>query len=206
METLTRQYNRLLNHTSTKHIRHLYNEVSWGTRLVGIKGARGVGKTTMMLQRIKLAFPDTSKALYVALDDIWFASHSLLDLAEMAEGKGITHLFIDEVHRLPGWERQIKNVYDFYPDMSIVFTGSSLLEIDQSTADLSRRCLMYSMPGLSFREYLAFEGLELAKVSLQDILYNHERLASELTAGMDILKSFGKYLRHGFYPFYTNET
>ncbi len=206
METLTRQYNRLLNHTSTKHIRHLYNEVSWGTRLVGIKGARGVGKTTLMLQRIKLAFPDTSKALYVSLDDIWFASHTLLDLAEMAEGKGITHLFIDEVHRLPGWERQIKNVYDFCPDMSIVFTGSSLLEIDQSTADLSRRCLMYSMPGLSFREYLAFEGLELAKVSLQDILYNHERLASELTAGMDILKSFGKYLRHGFYPFYTNET
>ena len=143
METLKRQYNMLLKHTSTGHVRSLYNEVSWGARLVGIKGARGVGKTTMMLQRIKLAFPDTSKALYVSLDDIWFAGHSLLDLAEHAVQDGITNLFIDEVHRLPGWERQIKNVYDFYPTLSIVFTGSSLLVLDHYVADHSRRCLMY---------------------------------------------------------------
>ena len=126
MDTLKRQYLRLLNCISTTHVRNLYDQISWNARLIGIKGARGVGKTTIMLQRIKLAFPDPSKALYVSLDDIWFAAQTLLDLAELAEKQGVTHLFIDEVHRLPGWERQIKNLYDFYPDISIVFTGSSL--------------------------------------------------------------------------------
>jgi len=116
MKTLKRQYAQRLKYTSTDHIRDLYHHISWSTRLVGIKGARGVGKTTMMLQRIKHAFEDTSKALYVSLDDVWFASHTLLDLAEMATEDGITHLFIDEVHRLPGWPRQIKNVYDFFRD------------------------------------------------------------------------------------------
>jgi len=111
----------------------------------------------MLLQRIKLSFPDTSKALYVTLDDIWFASHTLTELAERASGEGVTHLFLDEVHRLKGWERQVKNIYDFYPDLKVVFTGSSMLEIDHSIADLSRRCLMYSLPGLSFREYLEFQ-------------------------------------------------
>lgn len=206
METLKRQYNMLLKHTSTGHVRSLYNEVSWGARLVGIKGARGVGKTTMMLQRIKLAFLDTSKALYVSLDDIWFAGHSLLDLAEHAVQDGITNLFIDEVHRLPGWERQIKNVYDFYPTLSIVFTGSSLLVLDHSVADLSRRCLMYSLPGLSFREFLEFQGMTFPKLTLADILYGHERLAGEISVDKDILKLFRQYLRHGFYPFYTNES
>ncbi|MBD5220367.1 MAG: ATP-binding protein [Bacteroidales bacterium] len=206
MKTLKRQYNRLLKRISTTHIRDLYNQISWDTRLVGIKGARGVGKTTMMLQRIKLAFPDSSKALYVSLDDIWFASHTLIDLGEEAEKEGITHLFIDEVHRLPGWERQIKNLYDFFPDLSIVFTGSSLLVIDNSIADLSRRCLMYNLSGLSFREYLEFQDISFGRISLADILYKHETLASEIADKVDILWHFERYLRHGFYPFYTTET
>ena len=206
MKTLRRQYEILLKHVSTKYVRNLYHEISWNTRLVGIKGARGVGKTTIMLQRIKLAFPDTSKALYVSLDDIWFAGHSLLDLAEQAQKEDITHLFIDEVHRLPGWERQIKNVYDFYPTLSVTFTGSSLLVLDHSIADLSRRCLMYSMPGLSFREFLEFQGMDYPKLSFTDILYDHPRLAADISDGKDILKLFRQYLRHGFYPFYTNES
>lgn len=206
METLKRQYLRLLKRTSTTHVRELYNQISWNTRLVGIKGARGVGKTTMMLQRIKLAFPDPSKALYVSLDDIWFASHSLMQLAEMAENEGITHLFIDEVHRLPGWERQIKNIFDFFPDINVVFTGSSLLIIDHSIADLSRRCLMYDLRGLSFREYLEFQGQRHDKLELVDILYNHKEITPELAEHSDILKEFHTYLRHGFYPFYTTET
>ncbi len=206
METLKRQSETLLKHISTEHVRNLYEDISWNTRLIGIKGARGVGKTTMMLQRIKLAFPETSKALYVSLDDIWFGAHTLPDLANMAEEEGITHLFIDEVHRLPGWERQIKNVYDFHPGLSIVFTGSSLLEIDHSIADLSRRCLLYSLPGLSFREFLEFEGYNFGKLALSDILYDHVRYANEIASRVDILKYFGKYLRHGFYPFYTTET
>ncbi|MBD5258573.1 MAG: AAA family ATPase [Barnesiella sp.] len=206
MKTLKRQYLRLLKYTSTDHVRDLYNQISWNARLIGIKGARGVGKTTMMLQRIKLAFPDPEKALYVSLDDIWFAGHTLMDLAEQAESEGITHLFIDEVHRLPGWERQIKNLYDFFPGISIVFTGSSLLEIDHSIADLSRRTLIYNLSGLSFREYLEFLDIKFAPVSLTDILYNHERIAHEISSQLDILKYFQKYLKHGFYPFYTTET
>ena len=206
METLKRQYQRLLKLTSTEYVRDLYNQISWNARLVGIKGARGVGKTTMMLQRIKQAFPDPAKALYVSLDDIWFASHTLVELGENAEREGITHLFIDEVHRMPGWVRQIKNLYDFFPDIHVVFTGSSLLEIDHSIADLSRRCLMYDLRGLSFREYLEFEGMSFQKLSLSDVLYDHQKLASEVAGEKDITGLFRKYLKHGFYPFYTTET
>ncbi len=206
MNILKKKYNSLLKQISTQHIRNLYYDISWETRLIGIKGARGVGKTTMMLQRIKLAFPDTSKVLFVSLDDIWFANHSLNDLAEQCIEDGITHLFIDEVHRLPGWERQIKNIYDFYPQLSIVFTGSSLLEIDHSIGDLSRRCLLYFMPGLSFREYLEFENIRFDKITLSEILYNHRSIVQEITREIDILKLFHKYLKHGFYPFYKTET
>jgi hypothetical protein len=206
METLQRQYAQLLKHVSTAHVRDIYSDISWDARLIGIKGARGVGKTTLMLQRIKLAFPDISKALYVSLDDVWFAGHTLIDLARQASEAGVTHLFIDEVHRLPGWERQIKNIYDMLPQISVVFTGSSLLVLDHSIADLSRRCLMYSMTGLSFREYLSFEGIQHEKASLTDILYDHNRLEATYSEGVNILSQFKKYLRHGFYPFYTTDS
>ncbi len=206
MDLLKKRYLHLLKQTKVDHIRNLYYEISWNSRLVGIKGARGVGKTTMLLQRILLEFPDKDKVIYVSLDDIWFATHTLLDLADSAVEKGITHLFIDEVHRLRGWERQIKNVYDFYPDLHIVFTGSSLLEIDQSIADLSRRPLMYMMPGLSFREYLIFEGKDYKPYSLQDILYNHLEISATINGDGNILRQFHSYLKHGFYPFYKNES
>lgn len=206
MDIVKRQYLRLLKETSTTYIRDLYNNISWDARLIGIKGARGVGKTTLMLQRIKLTFPDPSKALYVSLDDIWFSAHTLTELGERAEAEGITHLFFDEVHRLPGWERQIKNLYDFFPNLHIVFTGSSLLEIDHSIADLSRRCLMYTLRGLSFRNYLEFQGGKYEKLTLMQVLYEHEKYASRISANNDIVKEFHKYLRHGFYPFYKTET
>ena len=138
--------------------------------------------------------------------NIWFAGHTLTDLGEMAEAEGITHLFIDEVHRMPGWEQQIKNLYDYFPNINIVFTGSSLLNIDHSIADLSRRCLLYDMRGLSFREFLEFQGMVFRKYSLQDILYDHMRIGSDIASQMDVLKFFHQYLRHGFYPFYTTET
>lgn len=160
----------------------------------------------MLLQRIKLAFPDPKKALYVSLDDVWFAGHTLIDLAEMASEKGITHLFIDEVHRLPRWERQIKNLYDFFPDIHVVFTGSSLLEIDPSVADLSRRALIYVLPGLSFRQYLEFQGFRFERVELADILHEHLKIASDVSRKINVLSEFRKYIKHGFYPFYTTET
>lgn len=206
MDTLKRYYKIMLRQTSLKHVRNLYNDISWNTRLVGIKGARGVGKTTLLLQRILLAFPDKDKAIYVSLDHLWFSTHNLLELAESATNEGITHLFIDEVHRMKGWEQQIKNIYDFFPNLSIVFTGSSLLEIDNSIADLSRRLLLYTLPGLSFREFLAFEGYDFEKLTLGRILYEHQIIASEISHIADILKLFHKYLRRGYYPFYITET
>ncbi|MDE6444882.1 MAG: AAA family ATPase [Muribaculaceae bacterium] len=206
METLKKIYRRLLKLTPTNHVRPLYDKISWEAQLIGIKGARGVGKTTMLLQRIKLAFPNPDKALYVSLDNIWFAAHSLLDLAEIAEEDGITHLFLDEVHRMRGWEQQIKNVYDSFPELKIAFTGSSLLVLDHSIADLSRRTLIYHLPGLSFREYLIFEGFSFPSLSLQDILFNHVQLASDLSSRTDVLTRFHKYLKMGYFPFYSKET
>lgn len=206
METLQKLYSQLLKHIPTRHVRNLYNEIDWQARLIGIKGARGVGKSTLLLQRILLAFPNRSKVIYASLDDLWFARYSLLDLAEQAAAAGVTHLFLDEVHRLRGWERQMKNVYDFYPTLNIVFTGSSLLEMDHSVADLSRRLLMYTLHGLSFREYLFFNGYELNTEPLDAILYNHQEVAIRITEKVDVIPLFDKYLRHGYYPFHLTES
>lgn len=206
MDILRKQHEILIKHISTEYIRDLYGIISWDERLIGIKGPRGVGKTTLILQRIKIEFGNSEKALYVSLDDIWFGNHSLLDLANIALDKGVTHLFIDEIHRLKGWEKQLKNIYDFFPMLHVVFTGSSLLEIDNSIADLSRRCVMYDMPGLSFREYLQLEGYEVPKISLSDILYNHSKISNEIIQrlNIDIVKAFHKYLQIGYYPYYSH--
>lgn len=208
MNTLIRQYEIKLKEVSTKYVRDIYNTIDWNERLIGIKGARGVGKTTLLLQRILLAFPDTSKALYVALDNLWFGNHTLIDLADYAYENGITHLFLDEVHKLRGWEQQIKNIYDIYGNLNIVFTGSSILEIDNSIADLSRRCMDYTMFGLSFREFLAFEGFEFPKISLSDVLYNHVKLSNSISARLEgkVLRLFKKYFKYGYYPFFFSTT
>ncbi|MCH5217423.1 MAG: ATP-binding protein [Muribaculaceae bacterium] len=206
MNILRRQFEIVLKQVSLKHVREIYNEIDWNERLICIKGARGVGKTTLMCQRILQVFPDRSKVLYVALDNIWFGNHTLVDLADMSYKMGVTHLFLDEVHKMKGWQQQIKNIYDIYGELNIVFTGSSLLEIDNGVADLSRRCAVYTMQGLSFREYLAFKGFEFSAVSLQDILYNHISLANKINERIDVLKLFRKYVRYGAYPFYLSTT
>lgn len=206
MNTLKRYYEIKLKGISLSHIREIYNEIDWNERLIGIRGARGVGKSTLMLQRIKKAFPDKSKALYVSLDNIWFGNHNILELAEMALNEGITHLFLDEVHKFKGWQQQIKNVYDIFSSIKIVFTGSSLLEIDNSISDLSRRCRLYDMHGLSFREYLNFEGNDFNVISLDRLLYEHRSLSIEISEKIDVLKSFNKYIRFGYYPFYLEES
>ena len=206
MDLLKKQSDAILKKTPLKHFRNLYFEIPWNNRLIGIKGARGVGKTTLMLQRMALGFPDKNKALYVTLDNIWFADHSLIDLAELSLERGITHLFLDEVHKFRGWQQQIKNIYDLYQDLSIVFTGSSLLEIDNSISDLSRRLLLFNLRGLSFREYLAFEGYDFKEFSLEDILYNHTSLANKIIEEIPVLKLFHRYLVEGYYPFYKDST
>ena len=203
MQTLFQTFYRLVERVSHTHQRYLYHIIDWDERLIGIKGARGVGKTTMVLQHIRHAFPDRKRALYVSLDQLWFTQHTILELAEYHYTHGGTHLFLDEVHRYPGWIRELKNIYDSYPDLHVVFIGSSLLELDNSVADLSRRCRMYSMRGLSFREYLAFENVaDLPVLSLEETVNNHVAHAASITGRLKVLPRFEEYLSHGYYPFY----
>ena len=174
MEALFLAYTRRLEETDCTFQRFLYSKIDWDERLIGIKGARGVGKSTMMLQHIKLTFKDLSLAFYVSLDHIWFSDHTLSELVEYLYTHGVTHVFLDEVHRYPTWILEIKNIYDAYPRLHIVFTGSSLLEIDNAEADLSRRLRIYTLPGLSFREYLAINKIaQLPALSLEDLLAHH---------------------------------
>lgn len=205
METLRRIFKRRLTDIDTRIHRFLFNTIDWEQPLIGIKGQRGVGKTTLMLQRIKTSDPSGDRSFYVSLDNLWFADHTLIELAETLLAEGVTHLYLDEVHRLPGWERQVKNLYDSFPGLHVVFTGSSLLEIDHSIGDLSRRVSMYILPGLSFREFLMFEGNGVyEKLQLTDILYSHESLASSISSNLDVIPLFGKYMKMGYYPFYTS--
>jgi predicted AAA+ superfamily ATPase len=203
MEILIRIYKRRLADVNTDLHRFIFTEIDWQQPLIGLKGQRGVGKTTMLLQRIKATDPSGERSFYVSLDNLWFADHSLLDLAERVLDKGVTHLYLDEVHRLPGWERQVKNLYDSYPELHVVFTGSSLLEIDHSIGDLSRRAAMYTLPGLSFREFLTFEGHDvLPKLQLADILYSHETIAPSIASTLNVVSLFKRYMQKGYYPFY----
>ena len=204
MEKLIENYRKKIAFTKTDFIRSLEQEINWDARLVGIRGPRGVGKTTMLLQHIKKTFKDDySHALYVSLDNLYFADNSLIDLAEQFIKRGGTHLFLDEVHKYPQWSQTIKNLYDDYPELSIVFTGSSLLKILDARADLSRRALTYEMQGLSFREYLAVNTKkEYPIYSLEEIISRNEELSADLATEIKPFKYFENYLKTGYYPFF----
>lgn len=196
---------RLVKGIDLSFKRYMYNVIDWSVPMLCIRGARGIGKTTMMLQRIKEIRMRPSQALYITLDDLWFTDHRLVDLAEYHVTHGGTHLFIDEVHRYPfrTWSQELKNIYDRYPELKVVFSGSSMLQLDKSTADLSRRCIFYDLQGLSFREYLFLEHqLHLPTLSLQQLTESHDALSADIAAETKILPLFAEYLRHGYYPFY----
>jgi predicted AAA+ superfamily ATPase len=203
METLQRTCQRLVNETEIVRFRYLYGNIRWTNRLIGILGARGTGKTTLLLQHIRQNFPQRDKALYVSLDNIWFSKNSLLELAERFYDYGGTHLFIDEVHRYKNWAVEIKNIYDSFPRLHIVFTGSSLLEVYRSQADLSRRAVCYNLQGLSFREFLRFENkLDVPAITFDTIITNHQNIAENICRELKILPEFRNYLSYGYYPFY----
>jgi len=203
MESLITTSDRLVKHTNTDFIRYLYGSIAWNNRLVGIIGAKGTGKSTLMLQHIKLYFPDQSKVLYASLDNIWFTKHSLSELAEDFYNAGGTHLFLDEVHKYQSWAIEIKNIYDSYPTLHITFTGSSMLEIFNASVDFSRRAVVYELKGLSFREFLRYENkVELPSFELSDILKNHRTIAAEITSKIKILPELKKYLEYGYYPYF----
>ena len=206
MQRLLENYNRLLGEELPSSFRYLYDTINWDNRLIVLKGARGVGKTTMLLQHISRSFEDPAKALYVSADHIWFANHSLIDLAEYHYIHGGTHLFIDEVHKYPDWQQEIKNIYDSYPRLNLVVTGSSMLRLEHSLGDLSRRCKLYKMRGLSFREYLKLEHIaDWQVLPLEEIVKHHAQIAGRLTGQVKVLGHFEQYLRHGYYPFFQEE-
>lgn len=203
MEALFERFRLKLAHTETQFVRSLMDRIEWEARLIGIRGARGVGKTTLLLQYIKLHTPMDSSVLYVSLDHIWFTEHKLYDLADDFVKRGGKHLFLDEVHKYSGWAQELKNMYDDFPELMVVFTGSSLLEILNSTADLSRRAVVYEMQGFSFREYLNRNAKTSFPVFvLDDVLNNHTKLSEQVVSTIKVLPHFDDYLKHGYYPFY----
>ena len=187
-----------------RFIRGVMNLIHWDARLVGIKGARGVGKTTLLLQHIKQHYTDNlDSVLYVSLDDLWFAEHDLVETVDTFVKSGGEVIYLDEVHKYPLWARAIKNMYDDYPELKIVFTGSSLLEIINARADLSRRAVVHTLQGLSFREYLNLRGLgPFAEINLQDIVRGHQNLASDIVRRVKPFKYFDEYLQRGYYPYF----
>lgn len=202
MQRLIGHYTRLLANTKLTKKRYLFYQIDWKNRLIGITGPRGTGKTTLLLQHIKQEKMENT-SLYVSLDNLYFAQNTLSDLAHEFYLSGGTHLFLDEVHRYSNWAVEIKNLYDNYPDLHIVFTGSSILEIYKAQADLSRRSIMYSLTGLSFREFLSFEDIvELPVYPLELLLSDHTAMASDIITQTKVLPAFRNYLQYGYYPFY----
>ena len=203
IQPLLNIYHRNLASTNLKFKRYLYKQINWDARLLGIKGARGVGKTTLLLQRIKENFTNIDDVFYVSLDNLWFQNHRAEDLVEFLYTHGVHYIFFDEVHKYPNWTLFIKNLYDSYPDLNIVYTGSAMLAIDNSKVDLSRRQSLYSLKCLSFREYLEYECIAtLHPLSLEELLKEHVRYAMNAISGIKVLKYFEKYLDAGYYPYY----
>lgn len=197
MKTLYQKFETLLQNTTQDFKRYLYENVSWDSRMIGIIGARGVGKTTMVLQHIKGKL-DSKKALYVSADDMYFSENRLLDLADNFYKNAGEYLFIDEIHKYTDWSRELKNIYDSYPNLKIVFTGSSVLDILKGSADLSRRAIIYKLQGLSFREYLKlYHDIETEVYTLEQIINNEVKLDNI----QHPLPLFNDYLKRGYFPF-----
>jgi hypothetical protein len=203
MEKLTQKFYEKYAFVQTDLIRDFIHKIDWTNRLIGIKGSRGVGKTTLILQYLKQNYAPNNSVLYISLDDLYFSENKLYNLADIFYKKGGKLLAIDEIHRYTNWAVELKNIYDDMPDLKIIFTGSSLLHLQQAKADLSRRAVMYNMPGLSFREYLLFETNQSYPIlTLKDVLENHIEYAIQIVQTTKPLAHFEEYLQHGYYPFY----
>lgn len=197
MEQLFEYFKRKLQETPTDLVRYKYEEINWHGHALGLVGPRGVGKSTMLLQYIKMQL-DEKDTLYVSADHLYFTSHSLVDLADRFYKMGGKHLFIDEIHKYEGWSIEVKQIFDSYSDLQLIISGSSILDITKGMADLSRRVPIYEMQGLSFREYLhLFHGIKMRAVKIENILQHEYAIA-----GVEHpLPLFHDYLRRGYYPF-----
>ena len=204
METLFKKHRILVSQVDTTIVRQFMKNIDWEKQLVSIRGSRGVGKTTLMRQYIKQTYGVTAgEALYCVMDSMFFTTHTLLEVAERFHLMGGKHLFLDEVHKYPTWSKEIKEIADLWPDLRISFTGSSLLQILNADADLSRRVLNYNMAGLSFREFLHFyKGIELPTFTLDEILTSPDDICDEVCKAGRPQALFEEYLRVGYYPFF----
>lgn len=197
MEQLFEYFKRKLQETPTDLVRYKYEEINWHGHALGLVGPRGVGKSTMLLQYIKMQL-DEKDTLYVSADHLYFTSHSLVDLADRFYKMGGKHLFIDEIHKYEGWSIEVKQIFDSYSDLQLIISGSSILDITKGMADLSRRVPIYEMQGLSFREYLhLFHGIKMRAVKIENIL-QHEYAIVGVEHPLPL---FHDYLRRGYYPF-----
>jgi uncharacterized protein len=202
MDNLLLEFQTKIAQTSIDFQRYLIHLIDLNNRLIAVKGARGAGKTTLLLQLAKIKLP-LQTTLYVSLDHIYFFENKLYDLAKRFAQFGGTHLLLDEVHKYPDWSREIKLIYDNFPELNVIFTSSSMLEIYKSESDLSRRAVAYNLKELSFREFIAFETRKTFPVySFLEILNNHNQIATELLEEIKPLPLFDKYLKTGVYPYY----
>lgn len=204
VKTILDTAHRLLVEAPVEIHRYLAQSIDWRDRLICIKGPKGTGKTTLILQHIKEQFGvDSREAVYFSADHIWFSSHDVMDAVECFYTHGYTHLFIDEVHHLENWSRVIKTIVDSYPGLHVVYSGSSILKLSGGTADLSRRQAVYNLKGLSFREYLRFEGvLTRPPIPLETLLRDHRKIALDICDHVKIIPLFERYAREGYYPIY----
>lgn len=203
LQPLYDSYHRKIAKISLRFKRYLYNQINWKARIISIRGARGVGKTTLILQHILENYENIDETLYASLDNLWFSTHSLMELVDWTYRHGISRLYLDEVHRYEKWSQTLKNIYDDYPDLSIVYTSSSLLVLDNATVDMSRRQTPYTLYNLSFREYLELEGVcKTNVIPLDDVLTHHVKRTMEIVGQIKIAPLFEAYLSKGNYPFY----
>lgn len=202
MNELLIEFNQKISTVSLDFKRYLIDKIDLNNQLIAVKGARGSGKTTLLLQLAKLKF-DISKTIYVSLDHIYFLENKLYYLAQEFSNKGGTHLLLDEVHKYPNWSREIKLIYDNFPNLKVIFTSSSLLEIYKSESDLSRRAVSYDLKELSFREFLILNNkTNFPFYSFNDIIENHTQIATEILQKIKPLAFFSKYLQIGAYPYF----
>lgn len=201
MEYLLEFQETLLRQVKNDFRRYLHGQINWKHRMIGIKGPRGAGKTTLMLQHLKYDLGMPPEALYITADHNWFYNHTLFDVANDWYKQGGKILFIDEVHKYPKWSVELKNIYDGLPQMQVIFSASSALDIYRGEGDLSRRVMTYLLAGLSFREFLIFtKGISFEAININDIINNHQILSRMITENFHPLPAFRKYLEVGYLP------
>jgi uncharacterized protein len=202
MNALLEQSEYLLENTSLNFKRFLFEEIAWKNRLIGLKGARGTGKTTLCLQWLKEQGLPANKAAYFSLDDLYFTNHNLKETIAQFHKQGGKILVLDEVHKYKNWSIEIKNLHDVYADLKIIFTGSSIIDISRQQGDLSRRAIMYELPGLSYREFLGMKhNVHIPACSLEAVMNDVFTIKRGMPRGFRPLEHFAEYLQSGYYPF-----